>query len=218
MLDAQVLTKAETRYRTCSTGGIFLPTGRFQTAGGLVPANVKVPRVAFDSRIGRVVPLLVVEAGFNPVVLVCIDEDKTMQEVNIEDGMEDHGELEDYEDHLENNVSDIDDSSAHSAESTISAYEAQMSRFASSPTLASRFAYPLSAVELWRYGSTVKTVVQSGPRVTLLPTRSTPEVSFTRMDFGLPTIEENNEFHLPLAPLAMDFVGPARVMLAYERY
>ena len=43
-------------------------------------------------------------------------------------------------------------------------------------------------------------------------------VTFTRMDFGFHPNEQYNVFNFPLEALAAELAGPARVLLAYERY
>ncbi|KAF8416431.1 hypothetical protein EV426DRAFT_705885 [Tirmania nivea] len=248
MCRAHVLTEAEAQSLMRSSDDVYLPTGRFRLAGGLDPADIKVADLAFVPRAGRATPLLVIEVGFsqsydNPnhkklgllqnaqhwleqtkgrvkcVVLISINEDKTLQEADAGDDRENHDTLQNDSEQGMDNDWHTDSASTSSSQSTISEYEAQLARFASSPTLVSHFTYPLTAfVELWRYDPPMKRMVQSGARVTLLPTLSAPDITITRMDLGFSPRTANNEFRLPMAPLAIGLAGSARVRLAYQRY
>ncbi|KAF8422225.1 hypothetical protein EV426DRAFT_706396 [Tirmania nivea] len=138
-----------------------------------------------------------------------------------EQGVHDEQDLEIGE--YESDESDTDGSisarSNDSSGSSIKAYKAHFKRFASSPQHVAEYAGPFTAfIEVWRYDKQQKQMVQSGSRITLLPTPSSPTITLTRRDLGFRPREENNEYHMDLGGLAYVLKGSARQMLAYQRY
>ncbi|RPB19910.1 hypothetical protein L211DRAFT_870960 [Terfezia boudieri ATCC MYA-4762] len=176
------------------------------------------------------------------VVLVCIDEYKELIQLPTGNGSEDlegdhgleggHGIEGDHDQEMKDDLeigeyesgeSDTDGSisaqSNDSSGSSIKAYKAHFKRFTSSPQLVAEYTGPFTAfIEVWRYDKHQKQMVQSGSRITLLPTPSSPTITLTRRDLGFRPREENNEYHMDLGGLAYLLKGPARQMLAYQRY
>ncbi|KAF8415684.1 hypothetical protein EV426DRAFT_45528, partial [Tirmania nivea] len=177
------------------------------------------------------------------VILVCIDENKklirrpTGGETDIGDnqdqemkggseecqgeGMEDGQDFEIGEYESEESDADVSVSaqSTDSSGSSAKVYWAHFKRFTASHNLVAEHAGPLTAfLEVWRYDKRQKQMIQSGSRIILLPTPSLPTITLTRRDFGFRPTEENNEYHMNLGELANLLKGPARKMLAYQRY
>lgn len=186
------------------------------------------------------------EGAVKCVILVCIDEKKELiqrptgdkyegenhdeeMKDNLERGSEQYemegmpngqgGEIGEYESEDSDTDNAISAQTADSPGSPVKAYEAHLKRFSTSPHLVAQHAGPFTAfIEVWRYDKRQKQMVQSGSRVILLPTPSLPAITLTRRDLGFCPTEENNEYHMSLGKLANLLKGPAREMLAFQRY